>query len=126
MSNNLKGVVTLKQIVANVLLDLGKQGDMGEYQRYLNFAVRVWRDLRLFHLNTVDTVRLAMSAINTIELPDDYLMFISLSIPVNGQMWTFTKNDRLIIPATEDCGQQELDATEGEGVDIGDGRDLFG
>jgi hypothetical protein len=126
MSNNIKAVVTLKQIISNVLLDLGKEGDMGEYLRYLNFGTRIWKDLTLFHMNTANTVRLAMSSINTIELPDDFMMFISLSIPVNGQSWTFTRNERLIIPATENCGVLELDSTEGEGVDIGDGRDLIG
>lgn len=126
MSERLKAYTTFKQVVSNVLLDLGKEGDMGEYMRLFNFAVRIWKDLTLFHMQTVCTERLTMTSINTVELPDDYMMFISLSIPVNGQMWTFTRKDTLIIPATENCGQLELDAAEGEGVNIGDLRNYYG
>ena len=125
-TSNIKGVVSLKSIVSNVLLDLGKDGDMGEYLRYLNWGIRVLKELNLFHVRVVQTIQLSMTDIKTVTLPDDFLMFVSLGIPVNGRMWYFTKDDKLIMPQSEECALETLEDDDGEGVVIGDGRDYYG
>jgi hypothetical protein len=121
--SNVKGVTTLKSIVADILMD---DPDMGLYLKYLNYATRILRELNLFHIRIVNTVRLSMSTLGTVGIPDDYMSFVSLSVPVNGQQWIFTSNEKLIIPDTETGGVQELDIVEGEGVVLGNGSDLAG
>lgn len=124
--NRLKGNTTLDGIVSNVIWDIGEQNDMGNYLRYMQWAIRVYKELNLFHLRQPRYVKVAMSDINTVDYPDDWLGFISVSVPVNGQYWTMTKNGKLIVPMSIACGEETLDEDEGETVIIGDGDEIVG
>ena len=121
-----KGVITLKDIVLNVQNDIGPQADAGNYFRFLQFAIRGMKKLRLFDLNIVNTARLDMSDINTVTLPDDYVNFCALGVPYKGRMWTFTKEGKMISPSSESCGKEVLDSDKGEGIDISDGYNVSG
>lgn len=121
-----KGIVTLKSIVMNVLNDIGEAGNMDQYMRFLQFATRGVKDLSLFHLNIVQTARIDMTDINTIILPMDFVSFIAIGVPYRGRLWTFTQDKYMVIPLTEDCGEDALDNDYGEGYDINTGYTVTG
>jgi hypothetical protein len=123
-TNNLKGYTTLKEVVLNTLSGMGNKGNMQYYFPFLQFAIRGYKKLNLFHLPLTKVVYLPMSDINTITLPDDYLSFLAVGIPYKGRIWTFTKDQGLVAPDSTDCGIQVLDSTEGETVVKGDTESL--
>lgn len=118
--NNLKGYTTFKEVVLNVLSGMGKKANMQYYLPFLQFAIRGYKKLNLFHLPMTKVAYLAMSDINTITLPDDYLSFVAVGIPYKGRVWTFTKDQGLVQPDSTESGLQELSSTAGEDVVKGD------
>jgi hypothetical protein len=124
--NNLKGYTTLKEVVLNTLSGMGKSANMQYYFAFLQFAIRGYKKLNLFHLPITKTAYLTMSDINTITLPNDYLSFLALGVPYKGRIWTFTKDQGLVSPDTTDCGVQSLSSTEGEDIVKGDTGSLTG
>ena len=112
----ISGLKTLKQVVEELIFTGDKS--MTDYTRYLQLAIRGFKDAKLFHLKGFATVKkLAVSAIDTIALPDDYLSFVSVVVPLNGQYWSLTEKESLVF--SQDAAP--LDADDGEGVDIEDG-----
>ncbi len=111
----ISGLKTLKQVVEELIFT----GDKSEsdYFRYLQMAIRGFKDARLFHLKGFTKVlKIAVSAINTIALPDDYLSFISVVVPINGEYWTLTEKESLVF--SQDVAP--LDTDDGEGVEVSD------
>ena len=122
----LSGLITLKDVVNNVFVDLGDEARKAEYARLLQFAIRGYGELRQFHLKQVKEVSLTISDINTVDLPDDLSSFISIGMALNGRMWTFTKDDKILTPDGVECGEPTLNEDDGEGVAVGDGNYVSG
>ena len=116
-----KGIVSLKSIVANVMSDLGEAADMGNYARYLQWAIRGVKDAHLFHMGHVKTAELTMTSINTVNLPDDFVSFVMIGIPYKGRLWTSTRDNNLLVPSDMLCGEDVLDSVDGEDTEIGTG-----
>lgn len=112
----LSGLKTLKQVVEELIFTGEKS--MTDYARYLQLAIRGFKDSRLFHLKGFTKVlKCTVSDIKTIALPDDYLSFVSVVVPINGQYWSLTEKESLVFSQTGGA----LDSDDGEGVDIEDG-----
>lgn len=112
----ISGLKTLKQVVEELIFTGEKS--MTDYTRYLQMAIRGFKDARLFHLKGFTKVlKTAVSAINTIPLPADYLSFISVVVPINGEYWSLTERESLVFSQTA----APLDTDDGEGVDVDDG-----
>jgi hypothetical protein len=124
--NNLKGYTTLKEVVMNVLSGMGTKANMQYYFPFMQYAIRGYKKLNLFHLPMPKVAYLPMSDIGTITLPADYLSFLALGIPYKGRLWTFTKDQGLINPDSESCGVQATDTDSGEGIVKGDTGSLTG
>lgn len=116
----LKGYTTLKEIVANVRNETGDYTNQ-HYNRLIQLAIRVYKDLKLTNLKSYKAEWLTVSDINTIELPQGYVKFLAVGIPFGGQFWSFTRNNKLINPLTEKDGVKILDSDKGEGVTIDGG-----
>ena len=112
----ISGLKTLKQVVEELIFTGDKS--MTDYARYLQLAIRGFKDSRLFHLKGFTKVlKCAVSDIKTITLPDDYLSFISVVVPINGQYWSLTEKESLVFSQSGVA----LDTDDGEGVDVSDG-----
>jgi hypothetical protein len=111
-----KGVKTIKQVVDGLLAL--KRASNGEYFRYYQMAINAYRELRLFHINERAFIKLTMDALNRVTLPDDFISFLSLSVPNNGKLYTLTRDDLIIPTKSGTAPSQTLDATDGEGVPI--------
>jgi hypothetical protein len=111
----LDGIKTLPQVV-NEYLFLAKK-PMDEYFRYQQMAINGFKEAKLFHLKGFMTVaKLTVSSIKTIDLPDDYMSFVAVGVPIQGQYWWLTEKDSLVFSQTGST----LDEDDGEGVDIKD------
>ena len=110
----ISGLKTLKQVVDETLFLAKKPND--EYFRYLQLAIRGFRDAKLFHLKGFHKVaKLTISAIKTITIPDDYISFIAVVVPINGEYWTLTEKGSMVFSQVG-----ALDSDDGEGVDVDD------
>ena len=112
----LSGLKTLRQVVEEYMF-LHKVPEE-EYIRCLQLTIDGLKKIKLFHLRGFATVlKLTVSAIKTIDLPDDYLSFIAVAIPINGEYWFLTSKGKMVF--SQDA--LPLDTDDGEGVDIPDG-----
>lgn len=98
-SMDYKGITTFKQIATKYLQRT--QRPMSDYKRVVGLAIDGYREVQLFHLGTVRKKTQYMSDINTIDIPDDYMAFISVSVKYKGREWILTKDGSLISPNEE-------------------------
>jgi len=113
----LTGVKSLPQIVEEYLF-LSKR-PMDEYTRYMQLAINGFKEAKLFHLKGFSkVVKMTVSDIKTIDLSsiDDYMSFIAVGVPLNGEYWWLTERDAVCFTQTGST----LDADDGEGVDVND------
>jgi hypothetical protein len=78
------------------------------------------RQLSLFSLNTINVVKLDMDSLNRVTLPDDYLNFLAIGIPVRGKLSTFTRNDKMTRSSDQTFADDSFDTEYGENVAIND------
>lgn len=109
------GWITLKQMTQEILFETGR--DQGFYKRCMHHVINGVRDLNLFHFDNVKTSKHNVTDLGVISMPTDYVSLIALSMTDGGQMWTLTRNDKLIRTTTDD----DLDTDIGEGVAIDTG-----
>jgi hypothetical protein len=108
-------VRTVKQVIKDILFEGGYDTD--KYPTMGQYALNAIREIFMYHANrhkiskvTVDTQT------NTIDWPDDCIDMVYFGIPINGQVWTFTKKGKLITTTTLVNGQETLDSVAGEGA----------
>lgn len=97
---------------------------LSKYKLFFSFAIDGYKVLRLYSLKTVETRKMQMTTINTVDLPGDYLEFVSVGVPFKAKLWTFTRDNKLIVTTTDDCGEETLDESKGEGVEVNDNQNV--
>jgi len=111
----LSGLKTLKQVTDELIFLSGSPES--DYFRLMQQAIRGFKDAKLFHLKGFTTVlKLTVSDIKTIDLPDDYLSFVSVVVPIQGEYWSLTEKETLVFSQSG----ASLDADDEEGEDIND------
>jgi len=111
----LSGIKSLPQLVEEYLFLTKKP--MDEYFRYQQLAINGFKEAKLFHLKGfAKVVKLVVTAIDTIDLPDDYMSFIGVAVPIKGEYWLLTEKGAMVF--SQDAAP--LDADDGEGVDVSD------
>jgi len=109
------GLKSLEQVVNEFLFKTKRAKD--EYFRFFQFAIDGVRHMRMLHMKGVGKwVKLNLNANGTIAMPDDYVSFIGVVVPIAGQFWYLTEKENLVITTTGGV----IDPDEGEGVDIND------
>lgn len=115
-----KGVITFKELVSEALYRGHR--DKSDYELFKKLAINAYRELRLTSARGIAKhEKLPMDDLGFVYLPDDYIQFISIGIAVNGQLFTFTQNNRIIVTTTLQNGKVTQDETAGEGVHIHNG-----
>ena len=115
----ISGLKTLRQVVEEYMFLTKKDaGEEADYFRMYQLAIRALKKIKLFHLRGFATVlKCTVSAIKTIDLPSDYLSFIGVAVPVDGEYWFLTEKGKMVFSQTGGT----LDEDAGEGVDVLDG-----
>jgi hypothetical protein len=68
------------------------------------------------------TAKVSVTVNRIIEMPSDMQTFVDLCIPINGEWWSFTEKQHIVNTTTFIGAVEGLDAIEGEGVGVTDGR----
>lgn len=111
------GIIGLDKFVRKMLFKMKRPND--DYMRFLLIAQDGLRYLFMHRLGYITNIKLTVDAdTNTIAFPDDYVGYVSLSIPDKGRMWTLTRDDGLIPTTSTDDDGEYLDSDYGEGADI--------
>lgn len=113
------GWITLKHMTQEILFETGR--DMDQYKKVMHYVIKGVRDLNAFHFDNAKTVKVTCNDIGIIDMPDDYVSFLKLSINDGGLFWSLTRRDDLVRTTTELLGDETLDSAIGEGVSIDTG-----
>jgi hypothetical protein len=107
-----KLVYTAAQIIDEALMGI-QDFDRKRYSEAVMYFGRGFRDYMLFHAAYVTTKWLPVTAINTVDFPEDYMNMLSIGISRNGEIVTFSKAGRMLNPISDPL-QQTLNTTRGE------------
>ena len=81
-------------------------------------ALDAMKDLSLFSLPYKNVIKIETDSLGRLTLPADYLMFLAVGVPKNGQFYTFTKNKMIVQSSDKTYATEVIDTTYGEGQDI--------
>lgn len=77
------------------------------------------RENNLFNIkDSRKVIKLALDSNYIATLPSDFLTMHKIGIPLDGKLWTFTKDEGIITSTSTESGAEVLDSDYGEGVDI--------
>jgi len=111
----LSGLKTLKQATEELIF-VGEKLE-SDYFRYQQLIIRGFKDAKMLHLKGFTKIaKLTVTDIKTIDIPDDYLSFVAVVVPIQGEYWTLTEKETLVYSQSG----ASLDADDEEGEDIND------
>lgn len=97
-------LTTLDYVVRTVLSSLG-ESTLRNYQRYLQFAVRGFRELNLHNSTHTRIVYLDLLDNKAVNLPADYVKYTKIGVCVNGRVVTLGLDDTLCLnDNVSECG----------------------
>lgn len=98
-------LVTIKNCVMSAMNAL-EIYHMSHYSRFVEFAKLGFFDLQLYAMDRVKTAYLTPNSVGIVNLPSDYVDYVSIGINVQGEMWTLGLNQNLIGEGDPDinCG----------------------
>ena len=118
----MQGVISLKNVVHETLWLANK--DEEHYKRFLQLALNGYRELSRFHIaEGIKTVRLIPDENFVVELPDDFIQWLRVSVAYNGQKYSLSERNDMINTVTLSDGFENRDVYgEGEPIGVGGNR----
>lgn len=121
----ISGKITYDKFVDDMLYKLRLPSD--EFGRLLKITMSGIEELNLHYFNDIKYAKLTKNTDNNaISLPSDYVSFISLSIPHQGRMWTFTRDEELVITSDGTPPSDTMSVSDGEGINVADNGVVIG
>jgi hypothetical protein len=108
----MKGLYTAQQIIDEALAGI-EDFERNRFKAAAMYFGRGYREWNLYHSMQIKDKWIPLTDIFTVPLPQDYLNYISIGISIDGEVWTYTKEDRTLTP-TKDPLRQELSTEESE------------
>lgn len=94
----MKSWYTAKQVIIESLAIMGDY-EQKRYEDACIYFMRTYRDFKLFHSTSFTKVWLPVTAIKSVTLPDDFIDLVWVGTHFRGEVWTFTKNSRILSPS---------------------------
>ena len=91
----MKSWYTAKQVIIEALALIG-DFEQKQYESAVVHFMRCYRDFQLFHNTSFTKVWLPVTGIKSITLPDDFIDIVWAGTHFRGEVWTFTKNSRIL------------------------------
>jgi len=111
--------VNLSYVVNDLINELGAAQHKKFRNKYLQIAVGGLRELNLYHFNKFKQEWIDVSdSLGTVAWPTDLVKWLAIGINSNGRLWTFTRDNKIIIPEGTIEGQDTLSTTRGENTTI--------
>lgn len=76
----------------------------GMYEKLLQYAIWGFEKLHYTTINSVKVAYLTMSDLNTVQLPNDYVQYYKIGIPIGGKLWNLGLNNDILLPRDLECG----------------------
>lgn len=114
------GAITITQAVQSILNSTKKP--ISELHRYSQMVIEGLTELNLYVRSSPKQVKLTMTDQGWVDLPSDFIDLINIGIQYRGQLFTFTRNDKIIFSTTLDGGLEIQDELQGEGLEIDNGQ----
>lgn len=92
-----KGWYTASQVVNEALFLIGDVERKRYEEAMMQFA-RAYRDFCLFHKTSFSKVWLPITPVRTVALPDDFVELVFVGTVVNGELFAFTRNTKMVSP----------------------------
>lgn len=106
MGNQISNWVSLTEVINTVKLRMGDLTNNDHY-KIMSIAVSLIQEFNLHYRNTKKSVEIDPSGKQYIVLPDDFVDYIKIGfVAPNGEIFTLTKNDRLVDSLTMLCGEE--------------------
>lgn len=100
ISPKTEGLVTVRYVVMQVLNRL-QDYSMRNYRRLVQIAIEGMTEMQLFHTEEgLEVVYLHMSTAKTVQLPADFIDYVKVAYPLNGQLRVISRNDNILLPRT--------------------------
>jgi hypothetical protein len=107
----MKAWYTAKQVIIESLA-LIEDFEQKRFEEATIHFMRTFRDFQLFHSTSFTKVWLPVTGIKTVTLPEDFIELVWIGTHFRGEIWTFTKNTRILSPS--DPLQQTLNTSRHE------------
>jgi len=120
MSNTapaIQGIVSVNY-VTNSILNRMRDYSYRHFMYIAQLVIEGYTQLALWHLDTVEVVYLRMSAAKTVDLPNDYVDYVKIGIPINGKLRVLTHKENVLLPRTFSDGA-EVGNADDENADGG-------
>jgi hypothetical protein len=105
-----KSYTTIREIVSESFISEGDFTAKGYMQR-ASIVIRGIRHLQLHTLKQIKTVMLPISAINTVDMPEDYIKYIRVGLNADERVYTLTYNPNIVLLNETLCGADDRDIT---------------
>lgn len=115
---DISGYVNLGQVVDSLLNE--QEISRKQRRRFLQVALEGFsRELSIYHLNTFKGTWVPVSStLGTVDWPSDYVDFLAIGHNIDGQFWSYTEDDNMIIPQGTVSGQNTLNTSRGENQSV--------
>lgn len=102
--------MTLDSVINNVINDEYGASEHN-YMRYLQWGIRGVKKFNFDIISSFKAIELPITATGTIDLPKDFVDYITVGIIADGRVRSLTRNDKMhMANAINDCGQKVLTA----------------
>ena len=109
------GLIKIDSAVKKFLLK--SKMPLSEYDRFFEFTIDGYRELRLKVVNEGVTYKKVIpDNINSISFPQDLEEFIALGVPNQGEIWFLSPENKIITTTSLSGLSETLDPNDGEGV----------
>lgn len=104
--------------VVNSYLNVTDNYSDRNYRRLLQVVCENYTDLNIHSTGRLKQIAMTISANNTIILPVDCIDYVRIGVKVNGQMFCVTRNDKILLPDTVECGADVADTDLTDPLDL--------
>lgn len=110
---SLRGYHTANQIIDEALVGI-RDFDRINYKEAAVHFLAGYRDFKLFEAGAqIKDAYRDVTTINTVNFPEDLLRLVDVAVTVNGEYFSFTKSENLVLPITDPL-DSTLDTDRGE------------
>lgn len=92
---NTYGITKIQTVVYEVMNDLN-QTSLSDFKRYLQWAIRAFKKLNIYHLNSTETFIAKVDSKNTIDLPNDYIAYRRIGFIHENKVVPLSYNENII------------------------------
>jgi hypothetical protein len=115
-TQQISGFSTIDYVVAEMQVELDDYSTT-QNQRLTTLVIAALREIRLYHKAAIQVAYLTINEAGIIPFPYDYMDFINIGIPMNGQIHNLTQDNKMLLDRDTDCGVDSRTMSEGSSVE---------